>query len=252
MSDIKSALSEVEKTLELIDPELREWNVKYFNTHRTRYMNDLSVIKKHYNEKSGPILEIGALPCHITLVLKKLGFKIEGIDIDPSRSSSFIKKHKLKVKKCDIEKEPIPYKDNSVNFIIFNEIFEHLRINPIDTLKEINRVLKPGGTLMLSTPNLYSFYTIARFNLGKGINNPYKEFDKLNTLGHMGHVREYSTKEVKEFLHNSGFKVHDVEYSSYGKVNKPVIGPIASGVLKVIPKINLFQIIISKKLPENA
>ena len=128
------------------------------------------------------------------------------MDINPDRSKHFIEKHNLDVKKCDIENERIPFENDWFDFIIFNEIFEHLRINPIYTLKEVNRVLKPSKIMMLTTPNLYSLINIVSFFLGKNINDAYEEFEKIHSLGHAGHIREYSSKEVKRFLIDTGLK----------------------------------------------
>ena len=66
------------------------------------------------------------------------------MDINPDRSKHFIEKYNLDVKKCDIENEKIPFENDWFDFILFNEIFEHLRIDPIYTLREVNRVLKPS------------------------------------------------------------------------------------------------------------
>jgi len=118
----------------------------------------------------------------------------------------------LDIKKANIETEKLPYKNNTFDFIIFNEVFEHLRINPILTLKEINRVLRPGGILLLTTPNLYAIHKILMFNLGRSFNDAYDEFNKLNIYGYMGHIREYSTKEVRKFLKNTNFKIETVIY----------------------------------------
>ena len=41
---------------------------------------------------------------------------------------------------------------------------------------------------------------------------PYQEFSKLESLGHMGHVREYTTREVVEFLARIGFEVREIVY----------------------------------------
>jgi SAM-dependent methyltransferase len=243
MKRYEKIFEDLKKDLNLIDPKLRELYQTYFFEHKNRYKSDLQIIEQYYT--TGDILEIGSVPCHLTYCLKILGYPVIGLDLAPKRAENFIKKHNLIVIKCDIENEKIPFDDNRFDFIIFNEIFEHLRIDPISTLKEVNRVLKPSGTMILTTPNLYSLGKIILFILGRGFNNPYKEFEKLHTLGHMGHIREYSTKEVKQFLENTNFGVIDVKYKFYNEsINRKIILNL---FYHLIPMWRPFQVIISKK-----
>jgi len=221
---IKKLLDELETELDSIDPKLREWNQNYFRNHKNRYIGDLKIIDKWY--EGGKILEVGSVSCHLTYCLKTLGYPVIGLDIRPDRLKKFIERHKLTVIKCDVENEQIPFEQNSFDFILFNEIFEHLRIDPIFTLNEMNRVLKSGKIFMLTTPNLYSLSNIVSFFLGRSINDAYEEFEKLHTLGHIGHIREYSTREIKRFLEHAGFEIMEIRYRRYGAdLYEPVVRP---------------------------
>src|SRR4029077_3692044 len=53
----------------------------------------------------------------------------------------------------DIESERFPFDDESISDVVFTEVLEHLFRNPAWTLFQINRILKPGGRLFLTTPN---------------------------------------------------------------------------------------------------
>lgn len=123
---------------------------------------------------------------------------------------------------CDIETEKLPFHDSQFDVVLFNELFEHLRINPIFTMREVHRILKPGGLLFLSTPNLRSLAGLANFLLKNRCYSceadPYDEFSKLEGLGHMGHVREYTTREITEFLGRIGFEVREIVFrGTFGK-----------------------------------
>jgi len=222
---------------------LYNWNHNYLKNNKKRYQFDLELIKSHY--VSGEILEIGSAPFHLTYLLKNKKYPIIGVDIAPERFKHFINDHSLRVIKCDIENESLPFDNNEFGFVLFNEIFEHLRINPIATLKEINRILKPSGKLILSTPNLYSINNNINFLLGKGFDDPYKEFMKLYNLGHMGHTRLYSVKQMKTFLENTGFKSDKVLYKSYNML-KGLWFPF-NFVKKIFPQFRTYQIHICKK-----
>ena len=246
MNKYEALFTDIKKDLDLIAPELKEWNQRYFSAHEKRYESDIKIIEKYYN--SGDILEIGSIPYHMTCCLKKLGYPVFGLDLKPDRAKKLIDKYELIVRKCNVETEKIPFEDSRFSFIVFNEIFEHLRIDPISTLREINRVLESNGIIVLTTPNLYSLSTIISFSRGQGFNNPYEEFQKLHNLGHMGHVREYSTKEVRQFLENTGFELIDVEYKAYNQSNhRKIIVPIVNLFHNTIPASRPFQVVIAKK-----
>lgn len=258
MSKYDVILLELEKELDDFtkeNPSLKHLLWDSFNDHKNRYRKDLDIINKYF--KGGKILDVGANPFHITFCLKQLGYEITGVDINPDPFKSFLNKHNLVIKKANIETEELPFKTNTFDFSIFNEVFEHLRINPILTLKEINRVLKPGGILLLTTPNLYAIHKIFMFNLGKSFNDAYNEFNKLNVYGYMGHIREYSTSEIRKFLQNTNFKIENVVYRhDYSFFNYPgfknifikLIGLLVDVLMLINPYWRRHQAIIAKKI----
>lgn len=67
---------------------------------------------------------------------------------------------------------PMPYEDNSFDSIVSFQVIEHIK-EDVRYLKEIHRVLKPGGKALISTPN--RIMTLSR--------NPW-------------HIREYTAKEL--------------------------------------------------------
>lgn len=132
--------------------------------------------------------------------------------MDPSRFARFLSKNNLDVREIDIERDRFCFEDEAFDAILFNEVFEHLK-EPIHALTEIHRILKKDGLLFFSTPNLYFLPHAVYFLSGKGmISDPFTAFSKPYWLGHMGHVREYSFKEVKRFLENLGFKIIEKHY----------------------------------------
>jgi SAM-dependent methyltransferase len=115
-----------------------------------------------------------------------------------------------------VETELLPLETGICDVGNFNELFEHLRINPVFTLGEVHRVLKPNGILLLSTPNLRSLKGLVNFLFKNKayscLGSIYDEYKKLEHLGHMGHVREYTTREMSEFLYRSGFRLQTIVF----------------------------------------
>jgi len=61
--------------------------------------------------------------------------------------------------RADLDREPIPLPDGSADIVVALETIEHLEA-PWEFCRELSRVLKPGGWLVVSTPNQLSLLSI--------------------------------------------------------------------------------------------
>lgn len=192
------------------DPALAPWFDGYVREHRSRFAADLRLVER-YVARGARLLEYGAIPLVTTAALSSLGYHVRALDVRPARFARSIAALGLDVASCDVETAPVPYASASFDAVLFNELLEHLRINPVFTLREARRVLRPGGRLLLSTPNLRSFRGLANLLFSDraltASGGVYEQYEKLETIGHMGHVREYTAREVSELLSRSGFEV---------------------------------------------
>lgn len=71
------------------------------------------------------------------------------------------------VKYIDLNKIPYPFPDNYADEILFSHVLEHLTTHPLDVMKELHRILKPGGRLIVKLPvnsNIVE-HVHARFNI---------------------------------------------------------------------------------------
>jgi SAM-dependent methyltransferase len=241
-------LDEMAGRIQPDDPALDEWFSTYCREHRTRLAADLHIVDRYLKPKAR-VLEYGAIPLVMTAALAALEYEVSALDIKPERFSKAIAGLGLDVTRCDVETEAVPFAAETFDAILFNELFEHLRINPVFTLSEVSRVLKPGGLLILSTPNLRSFRGIRNLllrNQGHAVSaGVYRQYEKLETLGHMGHVREYTTREVSDFLTRVGFHVDKVVFR--GGYGRGAVG-IAE---RLAPSLRPFFAIIATKAPRS-
>ncbi len=237
--EIDNALNTVKNCIHN-DPDY--WD---FIAHRNRFRCDAIRIGEHF--RKGPILEIGAFPYHLTMLLKRLGYPCIGVDLAPERDWNRIEREGLVVHRCDIEREPLPFAPGSFDLVVFNEVLEHLRVDPLFVISEINRIIRPEGTLLLTTPNLYAIQRIVKFLLGRGFNDPLQEFSKLRRIGHMGHIREYSSSEVMRFLDYAGFSTQSLTYEHY--YYPPTKRGLVTRVLfAILPRrFRSYQIIVANK-----
>ena len=193
----------MEGDVSLVPDRLAEWWSGYLTYHQDRYLRTLEFLQP----ASGRVLEIGSVPCQFTSLLQQLGYDVRGLDLAPERVDAFARKHELSVDKVDIETDRFPVADGSIGMVLFLEVLEHLRVNPLHTFRELARALEPGGRLLLSTPNITPVHRLMFL-----FDKPYQgdlvaEFRKLETVGHMGHFRLYSLCDIRAMLDEVGLEI---------------------------------------------
>jgi len=106
----------------------------------------------------------------------------------------------------DVERDEFPYAGGSFDVVLACEIFEHLLLDPMHMLIEIHRVLRDGGTLVLTTPNAASLTAVAR--ILQRTDNPqlYSRYPNPAATGvEIPHVREYTPNELRTAVESAGF-----------------------------------------------
>lgn len=105
----------------------------------------------------------------------------------------------------DYEVDRLPFADASADGVLMCEVLEHFVLDPLHCIIEINRILKPGGFLVLTTPNVASWYSIYRALQHKHPSRwPVYAWDAPNSKNHI-HAREYLVHELQLLLDAGGF-----------------------------------------------
>jgi SAM-dependent methyltransferase len=113
----------------------------YFGNSRARYLKTLDAIPEDIAvNKAAKILDIGGYSVFENMMIERYGFENLKTFATPN----------LNVDTLDFE-------NNSFDLIILGEVIEHL-YDPDIILQECSRILKPNGVLLITTPNLLSWY----------------------------------------------------------------------------------------------
>lgn len=149
-------------------------------------------------ERPGTMLDIGCGAGDFLLRRRAEGWKVHGVEINAKAAEVGRREGQL-----DIKSGTLPdagYPDAYFDYVRTNHSFEHLH-NPREVLKEIRRIIKPGGKLFIGVPNIASL--------------PAGMFgDCWYNLGPPTHPYGYNPKSLSLFLEQEGFEVEMVGYNS--------------------------------------
>jgi SAM-dependent methyltransferase len=205
--ELRRRLLDLGRRIVELDPN--HWYSGYLDGHADRLTSDLELVTRDV-PAGGRILDIGCSPPFVLAVLKSLGYAATGVDVQPQVFANSQAELGFTAVGCNVEQQALPFPDQSFDAVLLCEVFEHLRLNPVRTMQEIRRVVRPGGFLYLTTPNSYSLGGISNFVLKRSgyfctTRDLYDELDQINIEGFSGHVREYTHREVEGFLARLGF-----------------------------------------------
>jgi SAM-dependent methyltransferase len=130
----------------------------------------------------------------------------------------------LTVLRGDVAATGLPVADDAADVVIMSELIEHL-VDPDGAVAEVRRVLRPGGSLLLSTPNLAAWYN--RGLLAVGTQPIFSEVSLRGVFGRpgsvvAGHLRLFTRRALTEFLTVSGFRCVTVAGARYHGVPRPL------------------------------
>lgn len=154
------------------------------------------------------ILDIGSHYLHLAYLLQGFGYNVTGIDVPDFANSDILKKRAdvlgIKNAVCDsIDRgQFLDGLDSSFDVVLFLEILEHITFNPVCFWRRVYELLKPGGSIYLTTPNgtrpWAVMSTIKEALLLRGIGTSVDEIISTVTYGH--HWKEYSGREIQKLF----------------------------------------------------
>jgi SAM-dependent methyltransferase len=183
------------------------------NEHLERLLFTASYIAYNF-PTSIRILDVGSGVPFLSGYLSLTGFKnINTVDIG---DISYDPYWRIQTCKLNIEEETLPFENSSFDLILLLEVFEHLYKRPNHVFREIRRVLRPGGTLIISTPNGGIIKKLVRRLVKGRFDLPIYDFSLVyENVGHFGHIREYSVSEIKKYLKYFSLSVDDLILNTF-------------------------------------
>ena len=131
----------------------------------------------------------------------------------------------VEVVACDIERDPFPFDAESVDLIVANQVFEHVK-DVFWILHECTRVLRVGGSLVIGVPNLASFHNRVLLAVGH---------QPTSLANWSAHVRGYTRRDLIETIDKpfpGGFRLVDASGANF----YPLPGALARQAARIWPE----------------
>jgi len=207
----------------------------------------LRMIDKKKYERN---LEIGCgSGSYLKNISKRLNVR-ESVSIDISK---IFASHEFSYLIRDADEEDLPFKKETFDLVLLLDVIEHL-FDPDHILDEIRRVLKWGGYVIITTPNLASWYNRVCLLMGWQtfwtevstkfvIGNPLRE-KRAGCLMPSGHLRVFTPVALKRLVEKHGFSIEMLE----GYPPKENFGLIFGLIERIFHRSKLASFIVVKAM----
>lgn len=165
------------------------------------------------------LLDVGCWDGVTTAAYREvLGGAASGVEVY-AEQAAHAEARGISVVSADLELAPLPWPDESFDVVVVNQVFEHLK-NVWLPMAEVARVLKPGGHLVFSVPNLASLHNRVMLAFGW-------QPSSIRTFG--PHVRGFTYRQAREFVEFEAFyEIVRVRGVGFYPLPARVTGPIAN------------------------
>lgn len=226
----------------------KQQDIKYYakptGIHRKK-----KIIKMLSPTKNDTICDMGCGDGNLSGSLVKKARQVTGVDISQKRVN------RAKGKGIDAicaDIHSTPFGSNSFDKVICSEVLEHV-FNPYEVITEIYRILKQGGTLVISVPVDEDIDKTILVASREDIENmDYELIKKKYSIEHC-HLTSFSKRSIIKTLEETGFEIIQIDYTNNYKPifkNKKIYETIYGMMVEI--KVNnhritekLFNIFIS-------
>lgn len=150
-------------------------------------------------ERPGRLLDVGCAAGEFAAQAIAQGWRVDGVEREPALAEA-ARARGVSVHVGDFDTGSLPWESSTFDAAVAGEVIEHL-VDTDHLLAEMARLVRPGGVLIVTTPNLASLENRVRLLFGR-----YPMWMDHRVEG-AGHLRYYTPRILKAHLQTHGFRV---------------------------------------------
>lgn len=182
----------------------KEKEIAYMETLQYHFVKILSAIP----DSPAPLrlLDIGTTPFTLFIKAKYPHYEVSTLD-RTNLLAGRCESGGVRLESCNLDQDPFPFQDEHFDVVVFTEVLEHIFRPPTEVLTEARRVLRPGGKLILSVPNIAKLFNRLKLLVGvTPLPDPDDQMKGGWVHGH-GHIHEYTMREITSLLEGCKFEI---------------------------------------------
>lgn len=166
----------------------------------------------------GRLLEVGCAHGFLLDFLRRDGWNVTGVEVSPLAAEYAREKLGLDVRIGSLEKASFP--DGTFDLVMLLDVLEHMH-RPFENLREIGRILKPDGVLLVQCPWELTHWEERAEAFLKGMDQCTITPDAVPA-----HLYFFEPRTLEAFLEKGGFEVFRRQSGNYGAVRRHVKPPV--------------------------
>jgi 2-polyprenyl-3-methyl-5-hydroxy-6-metoxy-1,4-benzoquinol methylase len=201
-----------------------QWYTQYV-TYLTAIFREARAVARERGQEGFDglcLLDVGFGMGVVACACAAAGMRVVGVDNEPHTDHPILRplreRYHVEYHEYDAMKHDLPLASGSVDVVNSNDMIEHLHGSPRRMLAECMRVLRPGGRVVITTPNLGSLHNRLLLLAGKSVHVSITDWyanPAWERPIYTSHIREYTSGDLRYVLRQAGFagvRVRSVSY----------------------------------------
>lgn len=160
---------------------------------RLTFRRRLGVLAKMQSHR-GRLLDVGCSVGTLMSVAREMGWAVEGLEPNP-KAADLARKQGFEIREGFFAEEQVRELPGGYQCVVMSDVIEHV-FDPVEALRLASNLLEPGGFLLVSTPNLESFWC--------------RKFQ----LKALEHLFLFSSENLRTLLERLGLKIYHLQKTS--------------------------------------